>query len=112
MKGTMILVPVDGPAVTTELTGPPELETLKDAVGGYIEPVPHLKSAKLRDGRIVPCVVFCNEDGKRLQLPYNEQANLLWKLSMLRDFNSTPAPDFLVGNVVLLYGDDEFMAEL
>lgn len=45
-------------------------DALSDAVGGYIEAI------YLRNGQ-GDAVMYCNEDGKRLQLDYNEMASYL-----------------------------------
>lgn len=53
------------------------------------------------------CFVLCNEHGKHMNLPVNLEANRLWQLSA-----GEPLNDILVGPVVILFGDAEFMATL
>ena len=118
MQGTMIVIPPDGPLKRLAVARVSEsdmLTMLQTAVGGYIEAVPHLKTYRDDDRGIVPCVAFCNEDGKRPPgLPYNQRANLLWSAALSREQRGldSPAPDHLVGTVVILFGDKEFMESL
>jgi len=78
------LLKVDG---TIEQMGKnPPLEELQKAVGGYIEGV-----TTANGGRF-----YCNEEGKLMGLPHNPAAN-----SMI-DFN-----DYIVGDVVVMEGDEE-----
>lgn len=111
-----------------QLTEPPDAETLHKIIGGYFELVPYFHSIKRDDGEH-RCVAFCNEDGKRLLLPINDVANLLWDDALQRSghtdvryrvgnfmraigHEAALGKDFLVGPVVVLYGDDEFMESL
>jgi len=107
MRGTMTLIEPDSVSVT-ELTAPPELEALQHAVGGYIEQVPwfHWFIG-------VPCVAFCNEEGKLRKLLYNEVATLAWTAAVMHDHGRLSGfCDRLVGPVVVLTGDREFMEAL
>lgn len=115
MKGTALIY---HPAATEpeirELSAPPSLELLQGAVGGYIETVPHWDRVNFEDA-MHRCVVFCNEDGKRMGLPLNIPATRLWHAAL-------PSPgligpdgqmvDVLVGAVIVVFGDDELMEEL
>jgi hypothetical protein len=119
MKGTIVVIAPNLPPKLTHTTAAPDLDVLKGAVGGYIELVPYFTSIEWpRDGVRRACVAFCNEDGKRLKLSRNTLADLFWHEAWVRDPISialrslSPAPDFLVGTVVVLYGDSEFMSEL
>lgn len=123
MKGTIIVIgPTHTPWVV-ECSGPPELAVLQGFVGGYIEAVPNFKSIlwpphSLASDNETPmvlrrCVAFCNEDGKANGLPRNNLADLYWSTALTRDFGITSClPDYLVGTIVVLYGDDEFMEAL
>lgn len=67
----------------------PTLSQLQEACGGYVQQV------QLPSGNII----WCNEEGKILDLPYNEQATSLWwdidpKMTMR---------DTLHGNIVFEY---------
>src|SRR5262249_42630926 len=84
----------------------PSLEFLRDAVGGDLELVPFFSTYQDR-----ACIAFCNEHGKLQGLPVNEAANVLWRAYRV------PPPftidgDYLVGPVVVLIGDFEFMRAL
>ena len=81
---------------------------LQKHVGGYIEVIPHFVTIEHAGGKR-RCVAFCNEDGKRLDLPRNPGADRLWERAM---GYSLRGRDYLVGTIVVVYGDDDFMAEL
>lgn len=88
------------------------LEMLKDSIGGgYIEPVPYFQTID-RDGQRHRCVAFCDEDGKRKQLALNPKATILWDMAMRRAAGCGCHPDYLVGQVAVVFGDAEFMAAL
>lgn len=118
MKGTMLILSPDGRITRTDygdVALPEMLDAMTKAVGGYIEKVPHFGSIEF-DGAVRPCHVLCNEDGKLdrpAPLPRNIHADALWAKALQRDFNvASPSPDYLVGNIVILFGDDEFMEAL
>jgi hypothetical protein len=115
MNGSMLVMAPDRKPVETKLTAPPDLETLHKHVGGYIEVVPHFQSIVWPRGDTVRrrCVALCNEDGKRLRLAHNNLAELFWCASLAADFGmSSCRPDYLVGTVVILFGDAAFMESL
>lgn len=101
MNGTMTVVKVDGSMHTTSLDAAPTLEELQAAVGGSIETVPGFHNTP--NG--VPVVVFCNEEGKLNHLAYNHAAQMMW----VRVAPEYAKHDLLVGDVVILQGDTEFM---
>lgn len=109
MKGEMIVIADDGLACLEnrfELTAPPELEDLQARVGGgYIEVVPRFN---VFEGK--RCVALCNEDGKHLPLIQNTRATQLWADAVKRPFHELG--DVLVGPIVILTGDKEFMEAL
>jgi hypothetical protein len=119
MKGTMLVLPPDGLTTTTEFTAPVDLPTLRKAVGGYLEVVPYFGSIPYK-GELRRCVAFCDEDGKRKELPLNVLACAAWDAALRREplFKYLPAnkrpsaSDCLVGPIVVVFGDDEWMAEL
>lgn len=117
MKGTMLVIPVSGKPVATEYRMPVDLPALQKAVGGYLEVVPYFNEI-FHGGQWRRCVAFADEDGKRKQLPYNGVAHICWDEALRRRPRAkgqpppTSAPDYLVGPVVVLFGDDEWMAEL
>lgn len=101
MKGKATIIAPDGTETVTEFTAQPGLEFLKKAVGGFIEIVPYWN--KFRDAE---CVVFCNEEGKLHNLPINRKATEHWH-------SVAPAVgDILLGSVLILTGDDEFLEAL
>src|SRR5262245_57368035 len=91
---------------TVRFTDANVLDKLREIVGGSIEVVPGWNRMFGQD-----CVVFCNEDGKGLGLPFNPGADLLWK-QILRRQNLDAGGDYLVGNIIVLIGDAEFMSAL
>lgn len=98
MTGKMIILMTDGTVEKLEpLVRVPTLEVMQQAVGGYIETVPFFNQYEGQDA-----VAFCNEEGKLEGLPVNATATELWH-------KQYPADDVLVGNVIVLTGDDAFM---
>ncbi|RWR30446.1 hypothetical protein D2T29_12295 [Sinirhodobacter populi] len=90
-----------------DMDRPPTREEWQAACEGYIQLVPGLSRCRPLIGSPDKCIALCNEDGDRLRLPVNPLATALWHGS---------APEFstqrLVGNVMVLTGDAEFMASL
>jgi len=123
MNGFGLIFRPDGTAhgELYKFTAPVTLDFLREAVGGDIELVPGFDRI---GGRA--CHAFCNEHGKlehpehTEQMVFNLRATLLWEEALaargdprvgLRDIHGDWI-DWLVGPVLVLYGDDEFMAEL
>lgn len=102
MQGTLIVIKTDGTTSEKKLDRTPTLAELSQEVGGYIEVVPCFDT-----WNGLPCVVFCNEEGKLQRLPVNHFAQMEWEKSLGSLVN-----DQLVGNVVICHGDDEFMQSL
>lgn len=107
MSGTMIVIDADGHRDERTLKAAPKLEELQKMVGGYIQLVPAFNRVAHSSG-MQKCVVLCNEDGKNLDMPVNQEATRLWQLSA----GSQRIYDVLVGPIVILFGDHAFMAEL
>lgn len=121
MEGTALIYrPEQAPELTKFANAPP-LAFLQEAVGGYIEHVPLFDTIEI-DEKVVACRVYCNEEGKLNRLPTNRIATMLWNAALmrLRDdngkvvyptglFTQKGITDRLVGTVIVLYGDDEFM---
>lgn len=105
MKGTVIIIPADvhKPIEQQEFAAPPTLEFLQGSVGGYIELVPYFHKYESHS-----CAAFCNEEGKHRKLTYNTRATVLWHAQTASMGND----DYLVGDVVILYGDEDFMSAL
>jgi hypothetical protein len=127
MKGHLLIYrPYQAAPLVEQLNAAPDLEALQAAVGGYIEAVPGLASIAWPGTAPVPCVAFCNEDGKGEGEPINNQATLLWDAAMrrLRDDAGRPLypngllgrdglpADVLVGSVAVIVGDAELLAAL
>jgi len=111
MKGTMLIYsPGSMTPKVTKLAASPQLSDLQGAVGGYIEAVPYFQTIQ-RFAKIQTCVAFCNEHGKLDGLPINEHATWLWYRALERN-KLCPSDDVLVGSIVVLFGDREFVAAL
>jgi len=111
MKGTMFIIrPEDADHTRIERhekTEPPTLDEWQAACGGYVQKIPGLQSCRPLIGSVARCVALCNEDGLSLRLPVNRVATALWHGTAPRFSTQT-----LVGNVIVLTGDDEFMDSL
>lgn len=94
MRGHTKIIKVDGSVVEQDWTTMPELEFWQEAVEGHIEMVPRWPTG----------VAFCNSDGKLEGKPYNVHAQRIWGYD--------PRIDHLVGNIVEVTGDREFMRQL
>ena len=115
MLGVLYIIPVDpiDCGERFEIIKAPQLEELQKMVGGNIEIVPGFTSIECDDGVMHSCVAFCNEDGKNLGLPTNHIATAIWYDTLTRqDHDMAPFADYLVGNIVVIRGDEELMAEL
>lgn len=107
MKGTILTIPPSGNFTMTDVDTANIYQLLSKAVAGSIEQVPLFTSINLGNGE-KPCVAFCNEEGKLQNLPLNEWATFLWSQAV----NGKHLNDALVGTVVVVWGDREFMANL
>lgn len=114
MKGTMLIYDFDGITPRRVPLEKPTLEAFKQGIGGgRIETVPYLDRMFI-EGEWREVVAFCDEDGKHKRLPVNKQATLIWaqildnKGMTLRD-EEGDFLDMLVGPIIVLYGDKEFM---
>ena len=116
MRGTIITLPCSGARVTTPLYRPPKLDQLKAAVGGgNVELVPGFDTIEY-EGKVVPCVVFCDKESKLRNQPINFDATIMWDAALLRGgYPGLLKPDgrmadILFGQVAVVVGDAEFMA--
>jgi hypothetical protein len=100
MRGITHIIDADGDTIHGIHYTPLTLEFMQTCVGGPIEVVPHFTT--YMSSR---CVAFCNEEGKLRDLPVNKEATMLWR----QQFNN---PDILVGNILIVTGDEEFMESL
>lgn len=112
MKGYMEIISPNGSIHTTKLDAPPTLEQLHDGVGGYIELVPMFDTI-VHGGEVHECIAYCNEEGKLHGLPVNHHATKLWDSALRRRHPGAEERrrehDYLVGSIVILYGDKAFM---
>jgi hypothetical protein len=84
------------------------LEFLQKSVGGYIELIPHFDTIE-HDGQVVPCFAYCNEEGKLEGLLGNGPITKMWNAAIERQGYHNDRGDFLVGSVVIIVGDGEFL---
>jgi hypothetical protein len=102
---------VNGSQLATPYRRPATLRELRAALGGgYLEMVPHFDSFEF-GGEVHPCVAFCDERGKLEGLPTNERATAAWADALER-CGAQLRHDFLVGPVLIVIGDEDFMAAL
>jgi hypothetical protein len=117
MRGTMLVYRVEQEAAeVTPLDAVPDHTTLHDLVGGYLEHVPGFNTV-LYGGKTCPCAAFVNETGKLDGLQFNQAATMEWEKALRRNSNTLfdsdgKLIDHLVGTVVVVLGDQEFMSEL
>lgn len=102
MKGTLTVIKTSGEITSQDVTEKPTLETLQKSVGGLIE---FIGSFSTYNGK--PCIAICNEEGKLHKLPFNSKATLAWD-----EATGGTYADILVGDVLILTGDDEFLAAI
>lgn len=118
MNGTMLIYePLHVRPHEVALVQAPELTNLQEIVGGHLEQVGGFHAIE-RDGDWLACVAFVDDDSRCKQRPLNRLATLLWDQALrhaghpgllLADWL---AVEWLVGTVVVLYGDLEFMETL
>jgi hypothetical protein len=108
-----------------ELTRPPTLEMMQQAVGGFIETVPDFNTIEVL-GKVHPCFAFCDEEGKLTNKPANRAATLLWHHALLRITDRdgkrrfpqgllSPqgiVQDVLCGDIMVVTGDKALLARL
>lgn len=116
MKGTMIILRPNDDNETKPYNKPPTADELRTAVGGYLEPIPWFNTIGISvpgsgHATLMNCVAFCDEEGKNKNKPLNECATDAWAKSVHR-LGKGDLKDYLVGNVVVLFGDKEFMEKL
>lgn len=100
MDGCATIIHPDGVRRTIHLRGaPPDYEALREWMnGGMLEAIGHFSTF---EG--APCHAFCDEEGKLKHLAYNNYATQLWYAQVGR------IDDVLVGPVIILSGDQEFL---
>ncbi len=126
MRGVMLIFKPDvSEPEIRKFARAPDLGDLKDAIGGgWLEKVPGFGSIE-HQGELHACVALVDEEGKlnhrssgvQRSAPdrVNNCATLKWDAALRRAGHPgllTPfgnLADYLVGQVAVLYGDDEFM---
>jgi hypothetical protein len=121
-NGVLYIIPADPTAIRDrcEITAPPTIEELRKIIGDYIGIVHGFTSIDVYgDGHAMPCVAFCNEDGKRLDLPVNWLATGMWHDALVRKGSRFGVlaegggyQDYLVGVIVVISGNSRLMDEL
>ncbi|MGI9251292.1 MAG: DUF3846 domain-containing protein [Pseudohongiellaceae bacterium] len=102
MQGRLIIIQADGLVLTRSIDNPPSLETMQASVEGHIELIPAFNRFRGFD-----CVAFCNEEGKLQGLPVNQVATDFWYRAA-----GGPHDDVLVGNVLIVVGDRDFLDKM
>lgn len=116
MKGTMLILrPGEEAPEAIIYERRLELDDLRAGVGGYIEIVPYFNTIGYA-GVVMDCIAFCNEYGKIENMRLNAQATMAWDMALKRVGRSllrtTGQPaDYLVGNIIIIFGDKEFMED-
>lgn len=111
MKGTLTKISEAGLETTVHLDRAPTLADLQERVDGYIEVIPGFDTFRPAgpQGVKAPCVAFCNEEGLLRGFTLNHLATHLWVQChgphVVRDGG-------LVGPIVVVQGDAEFMGAL
>lgn len=90
---------------------PLSLQRAHRIVGGYVEAIPHWNQHLHSDGTVYDAVALCNEDGKGLGLPFNRQATIRWAHAINMLVPDLLRQDHLVGNILLSWGDLEYMED-
>lgn len=116
MKGTLLKIPANDSEIFSRLNlkRPPEYTELTAVIGGgYLEIVPYFKDI-ITEGVLVPCVAMCDEEGKLKRFSINTRANIMWQASLTRQYGPRRSNirDVLVGDVLVIFGDPEFMESL
>jgi hypothetical protein len=106
MRGELTVIKSTGAIFTCEMRDPIPLEDLQKAVGGNIEIVPHFTHYNGDEA-----YVFCNEEGKLHDLPFNEVATNLW-MECLMERYSKVTRDHLVGDIAIVTGNHAFLCTL
>lgn len=100
MKGKMVVIAPDETIKVTHYDDAIPIEHIHEAVGGYIELIPHFTKY---DGK--PCFAFCNEEGKLENLEYNRLASEHW-------WRQNNTEDYLVGSIAIVQGTKSFMRKV
>jgi hypothetical protein len=89
----VFIIRADGSIEFTVQQGAPKLKQLQDAVGGWIETVPHFHKFHFGGQWYRRGKAFANEEGLLKGMPANARASLAWKDSFKGAYD-------LVGDVI------------
>lgn len=105
MPGLKIVIPANSaqPIVRVQRSRSPRLSELQAEVDGPIQMVPGFDRFESSEA-----VCYCNEEGLLHELPLNSRASAAWLDSLGPGPFSYPPQ--LLGDVVVLVGDGEFLA--
>lgn len=114
MKGSILIIrsyQERAPIPRIDLKKPPETDLLQSIVRGWLELIPGFDTI-LWDHKVIRCVAFCNEEGKLKNLPFNGSATMMWHIALQRARGLQLFTDHLVGDIAVVFGNDEFMKKL
>lgn len=117
MEGYYIRLNTDGTQVVTPTEKSPDLDMMKSRIdGGYLELVPYFTLFEY-EGELRRCVAFCDENGKMKNFNMNRRATTLWDRCLKQQgmpglIRHGALQDFLVGPILIVFGDKEFMEAL
>lgn len=115
MQGTLHIIPAnpDATARKVHLDRPITQKEIQDAVGGPIGFISNFDTVN-QEGTISLCYAFCDEQARHRKRPQNRKATTMWSQALVRRFGAGQAelPEVLLGSVVVITGDSEFMEAL
>lgn len=100
----LLIMKVDGGSEIRDVSEGDAFHQVQWAVGGYAEPIVGWTALKI-NGEIQRGVAFCDEEGKIKGRGINVKATKIWYQKLKARGQSTA--DFLVGDVVFLFGKEE-----
>jgi len=114
MKGGLCIIRQSGEIETRKIDRPPTGDELHKVVDGYIEVVPYWDHLIVPSAKIVSkCVAFCDSDGKTTgNKLFNLRATTMWEAILRRQGKSCEGVDHLVGDICVVWGDQELLDNL
>lgn len=117
MQGSLTLIPAEKgkPRRLIYLKTPPTLNQIRTLMGGTYELVPEFETIEHNQG-IRECTAFCRDalEAHLEEETPNHWGNLLWGMSLARKYEYRGVPTepgaTLKGPVLIITGDDEFLA--
>lgn len=114
MIGSSIIIKPNRPMEFRSYTGSVEEGHFNDIIDGLLAPIPHFDSWIDASGALRPCVAYADEEAQLKGLDVNHIASAYWTYSILSR-RLTPRTDgthLLLGPVVIVFGDADFMEAL